>query len=160
MPGVIILTVQSYLQIRYLTFRNIRSLRNADSIEVSNIKHELKMWKNTDRSISAISKFDDISRSVIHSRVVLLNEALERELKSDHEQIEHHTAPLSKNISFYLSDKKVYESQSEVENVDDVYEEEKVDKHEELTRRLEEMVNYFDFIQNVLLRISLFVVSH
>lgn len=90
------------------------------------------MWENTDRSITAISKFDDISRSVIHSRVVLLNEALQREMESSHkpnkENEENYEHVLPKNLSFYLMEKKVLESSEE----DDI--------HEELSRRLEEMV--------------------
>lgn len=105
-----------------------------DPIEVSNIKHELIMWRNTERSISTISKFDDISRNVIHSRVVLLNEALQRELESSHRQKSVHIEP--KNLSFYLLEKKVLETKSE----DNVINEKEM--HEQLTRRLEEMVNF------------------
>lgn len=113
------------------------TLQNAEPVEVSTIKHELKMWENTERSISAISKFDDISRSVIRSRVVLLNEALERELQNSHER-----AGL-KNVSYYLSsmhaqphrvESRVFEANDNGETADEN------DAHEQLTRRLEEMV--------------------
>ncbi len=143
MPGVVILTLQSYMQIRYCTFKNIRSLQNSDSIEVANIKHELKMWKNTDRSISAISKFDDISRSVIHNRVVLLNEALEREmLSSTHRHSTERVYP--KSLSFYLSEKKILEPKVVDEHIDED------DAHEQLTRRLEEMVSSLIIYSNLL----------
>lgn len=142
LPGVIILTIVSYIQIRYsryIGFRNITSLQNADTMEVSTIRHELKMWESTDRSISTISKFDEISRSVIHSRVVLLNEALQRELESSHRRSHENTD--AKNLSFYLIKKKVSESSTQSENVD------KDDAHEQLTLRLEEMV--FTFLSSV-----------
>lgn len=127
------------MQIRFFTFKNVASLQNAESVEVSNIKHELNMWESTERSISTISKFDDISRSVIHSRVVLLNEALQREMESIHRRSDdEHAVPRS--LSFYLAEKKALESQtnseSNVVNPDD-------GGHEQLTRRLKEMVEYF-----------------
>lgn len=135
MPGVVILTLLSYVQIRYFTFKNIKTLQNEDPINVSNIKHELRMWANTDRSISAISKFDDISRSVIHNRVVLLNEALERELHSTHRHSTERMEPRS--LSFYLSDKNIIAPKMDNEIIDDN------DAHEQLTRRLENMVKKF-----------------
>lgn len=133
LPGVALLTVQSFIQIRYFNFKDATSLKNVDPIEVSNIKHELKMWERTERSISTISKFDDISRSVIHSRVVLLNEALQREMESSHRLSNEHIEP--RNLSFYLSEKNLLESKSDAgtDNADDL--------HEQLTRRLEELVN-------------------
>ncbi|KAG4073046.1 hypothetical protein HA402_009465 [Bradysia odoriphaga] len=135
MPGVLILTVQSFMHIRYFTFRQIATLQNAEPVEVSTIKHELKMWQNTERSISAISKFDDISRSVIRSRVLLLNEALERELQNSHDGTE------MRNVSYYLSgharvrtlESGVFDPKDNNENMDEDV------AHEQLTRRLEEL---------------------
>lgn len=135
LPGVAALTILSYIQIRYTRFRNVTSLQNTDSIEVSNITHELKMWESTDRSISTISKFDDISRRVINSRVILLNEALQRELESSHVHNQENAEP--KNLSFFVLGKKVSESNAENEMVD------QGDAHDQLTHRLQEMVFIF-----------------
>lgn len=146
--GVLALIILSYVQIRYWTFRNVQKLQNEDSIEVSQLKHELKMWKNTDRSMSAISKFDDISRSVIHSRVILLNQALQRELESSHNL---GNVPLAKNISFYVLQNK--DSLTAAENADKI-------EHEDLARRLEEMVNFENKQQFFNEHFNLFAVSH
>lgn len=126
------------MQIRFFTFKNVASLQNLESVEVSSIKHELNMWESTERSISTISKFDDISRSVIHSRVMLLNEALQREMESIHQRSDdERTVP--KSLSFYLAEKKALEShtnsESNVVNPDD-------GGHEQLSRRLKEMVEF------------------
>ncbi|KAJ6624626.1 P protein [Pseudolycoriella hygida] len=129
LPGVVLLILQSFVQIRYVTFRKIESLQNEDPIEVSNIKHELEMWKNTDRSISAVSKFDEISRNVIHSRVLLLNEALQRELESCHRHKHSKERIQRNNPSCYFLNKKVVE-------IDPTDEDQ---NHEEIARRLEKM---------------------
>lgn len=125
------ITIQSYFQIRYLTFKKIESLQNQESLNISNIKHELRMWENTDRSISAISKFDDISRSVIHSRVALLNKALQREIEGSDSK-EH------RNPSVYFD-----EFRSAQPSVDELIEDgndKSNEKHEDLIRHLEEVV--------------------
>lgn len=87
------------------------------------------MWENTDRSITAISKFDDISRSVIHSRVALLNEALQRELES---------SPRNelKNPAVYFEDLTPARPSVELEVEDD-----NDAKRNDTIRRLEEMVH-------------------
>lgn len=115
MPGVIAITIQSYLQLRYCLFRNIKNLQNEEPIQISTIKHELVMWKHTDRTICAISKFDDISRSVIKSRITFLNEALQREIGgSNHQQKDGSNLEQEKDSN---------------------------DKQEDLVLHLEEMVN-------------------
>lgn len=134
MPGVILLTLQSYGQIR-LVFKNVSSLENEDPTEVSTIKHELKMWQNTERSITTVSKFDAISRSVIHNRVVLLNEALQRELQSNHHYSSERIQP--RNLSFYLNESKTLRSKAN---------EEDNEAYVELVSRLEEMVNFCFFM--------------
>lgn len=91
------------------------------------------MWESTDRSISAISKFDDISRSVIHSRVALLNEALQRELESSHS---NRSNQCNRNHSVYFEDVRAAHPSVEA-GIEDSSDK----KHDDMIQHLEEMVH-------------------
>ncbi|ALC40049.1 hoe1 [Drosophila busckii] len=79
LPGVLLVMVQTYLQLRY-KFRNISDLQFKDSPEVEELRHEIHVWKRAAASLSAYSKDEELVRQTLMKKVNRLKRSLKKRM--------------------------------------------------------------------------------
>ncbi|XP_073825209.1 OCA2 melanosomal transmembrane protein hoepel1 isoform X3 [Musca autumnalis] len=81
LPGVALVMVQSYLQLRY-KFRNISDLQFKESPEVEELRHEIHVWKRAAASLSSYSKDEELVRQTLMKKVNRLKRSLKKKMSA------------------------------------------------------------------------------
>ncbi|XP_011213641.2 P protein [Bactrocera dorsalis] len=77
LPGVILVTIQSCMHLRFV-FRDPQSLRLNEPKEFKDLRREIKVWQRAANSLSSYSKDADLVRATLHKKVKLLKRTLRR----------------------------------------------------------------------------------
>lgn len=81
LPGVILVMVQTYLQLRF-KFRNISDLQFKDTPEVEELRHEIHVWKRAAASLSSYSKDEELVRQTLKKKVNRLQRSLKKKIST------------------------------------------------------------------------------
>lgn len=79
-PGVIIVIVQCYLQLRFFHYRNISSLHFHEPTIIQELRHKIGVWKHAAISFSSYSYDGDQLRRTMLKKVKRLNKLLRKRI--------------------------------------------------------------------------------
>lgn len=91
--GIILVMVQSYLQLRY-KFRNINDLRFGEPQEIQELRHEITIWQRAAASLSSYSKDEDLVRETLVKKVNRLQRQLKKKLSAGSVPVESYKQTL------------------------------------------------------------------
>ena len=78
-PGVILVMLQTYIQLRF-KYRNLDSLRFNEPKGVQELRHEIGVWERAAASMVSCSKDEDLVRETLLKKSEYLSRQLKKQL--------------------------------------------------------------------------------
>lgn len=91
--GVILVTVQTFLQLRF-KFRNMNDLRFSEPQDVQELRHEISVWERAAASLSSYSKDEAFVRETLVKKVNRLKRTLKKKLTTATVPVDSYEATL------------------------------------------------------------------
>jgi P protein len=91
--GVILVTVQTYFQLRY-KFKSVNDLRFNEPKDVQELRHEIHVWQRAAASLSSYSKDEDLVRKTLVKKTEKLSRKLKKKIVSGEVPTESYKATL------------------------------------------------------------------
>lgn len=82
--GVILLMLQTYIQIRW-KFYDVSTIRFVDPLPVQELRHEITIWERTAASMAAFSHDENVIQSLLQNKIKTLGDKLDNTIDEEPE---------------------------------------------------------------------------